>query len=135
MNYIGISCFHSFMILCRASDPAGLIGCPLLVVGSPSAHLGCPSLGVSPSLISSHNNHNMKFKMICITLGRDCHAIGVVIKIYNRFLLKKKYLRLPINFTLKKYIITKKRKKKQKPTTSGVPRRSPIQVLTGPDVA
>ena len=29
----------------------------------------------------------------------------------------------------------KKKKKKKMPTAPGVPRRSPIQVLTGPDVA
>ena len=29
----------------------------------------------------------------------------------------------------------KKQKQKQKPTTPGIPRRSPIQVLTGPDAA
>ena len=33
------------------------------------------------------------------------------------------------------YIKKKKKKKKGLPTAPGVPRRSPIQVLTGPDVA
>ena len=34
-----------------------------------------------------------------------------------------------------KVVIFRQRLKKQKPTTPGIPRRSPIQVLTGPDVA
>ena len=50
--------------------------------------------------------------------------------IYNKIVETEYYQRKKIENSLKK-----KKKKKKKSTVPGIPRRSPIQVLTGLDVA